>query len=195
MRKLILWNLVTLDGFFEGPKSWDLDWHNDVWGEELEEFSLEQLKAADMLLFGRVTYQGMAAYWPSAQGEQGEIAELMNGIAKVVFSRTLDKAEWNNTQVVKANAAQAVAQLKQRAGKDMLIFGSAELAAQLVHIGLIDEIRLGLSPLVLGGGNPLFKPSAHGLKMTLLEARPLRSGCVILRYQPEIAAAGEHDEQ
>ena len=186
MRKLIMWNMVTLDGFFEGPKSWELDWHNYVWGNELEQLSLEQLKAADMLLFGRATYQGMAAYWPSAQGE---VAELMNGIAKVVFSRTLDKADWNNTQLVKANAEQFVAQLKQQPGKDMLIFGSADLSSQLMQKGLIDEYRLGLNPLVLGGGNPLFKPSAHRMRMKLLEARPLSSGCVILRYQPEIGVS------
>ena len=186
MRKLIMWNLVTLDGFFEGPKSWDLDFHNDVWGDELEQLSVDQLKAADLLLFGRITYQGMASYWPSAQGET---AELMNGIAKVVFSRTLDRAEWHNTQLVKANAQEVVARLKQQSGKDMLIFGSADLSSQLMQKGLIDEYRLGLNPLVLGGGNPLFKPSAHRMRMKLLEARPLKSGCMILRYQPEIGVS------
>jgi dihydrofolate reductase len=90
MRKLIMWNLVTLDGVFEGPQTWDLAWHNDVWGDELEQLSLEQLQAADMLLFGRVTYQGMAAYWPSAQDE---IAEHMNGIAKVVFPHSQSRVE------------------------------------------------------------------------------------------------------
>ena len=183
-----MWNMVTLDGFFEGLRNWDLDWHNYVWGEELEQLSVDQLKAADMLLFGRVTYQGMASYWPSAQGD---VAELMNGIAKVVFSRTLEKAEWNNTQLVKADAEPVVAKLKQQPGKDMLIFGSANLSASLMQKGLIDEYRLGLSPVVLGSGNPLFKPSAGRMRMKLLETRPLRSGCVILRYQPEIGAPEE----
>ena len=185
MRKLIMWNMVTLDGLFEGPKKWDLDWHNYVWGDELEQMSIGQLKAADMLLFGRVTYEGMASYWPSAQGET---AELMNGIAKVVFSRTLDRAEWGNTQLVKADAEQVVTRLKQQSGRDMLIFGSANLSAQLMEKGLIDEYRLGMNPLVLGSGNPLFKPSGHMLRMKLLEARPLKSGCVILRYQPMTGA-------
>jgi dihydrofolate reductase len=184
MRKLIMWNMVTLDGFFEGPKSWDLDWHNDVWGEELEQFSLEQLKSADMLLFGRVTYQGMANYWPSATGEV-EVANFMNNIPKVVFSRTLEKAEWNNTRLVKANAEDQVAELKQQYGKDMLLFGSANLASSLMRQDLIDEYRLGINPVVLGGGNPLFKPNPDRMKMKLLEAKPLKSGCVILRYQPE----------
>jgi len=192
MRKLIMWNMVTLDGLFEGPKKWDLDWHNYVWGDELEQMSIEQLKAADLLLFGRVTYEGMASYWPSAQGET---ADLMNRIAKVVFSRTLDKADWNNTQLVRADAEQFVTRLKQQAGKDILIFGSANLSASLMEKGLIDEYRLGLNPLVLGGGDPLFRPSGHELRMKLLEARSLKSGCVILRYQPMPEAIKEPELQ
>jgi len=101
MRKVIMWNVVSLDGFFEGAKSWDLGWHDSIWGEELERLSIDQLKSADMLLFGRATYEGMANYWPSAKGE---VADLMNQIRKVVFSRTLEKASWNNTRLVKGNA-------------------------------------------------------------------------------------------
>lgn len=175
--------MVTLDGFFEGPKSWEIDWHNYTWGEELEQLSIEQLKSADLLLFGRVTYEGMAAYWTTAEGEEGEVAELMNSIPKIVFSRTLKKAEWNNTRLVK-NAEEEVAKLKQQPGKDILIFGSANLSSALMQKGLIDEYRLGLNPIILGGGNPLFKPSPERMNMKLLEARPLKSGCVILRYQP-----------
>ena len=182
MRRLIMWNLVTLDGFFEGPFSWEIDWHDYVWGEELEQFSIEQSKSADMLLFGRVTYQGMAAYWAS---EKGEIADFMNNIPKIAFSRTLERAEWNNTRLVKENAEQEVARLKQQPGKDLFIFGSANLSSTLTEHGLIDEYRLGLTPVVLGGGNPLFKASPTRMRMKLVEARPLKSGCVILRYQPE----------
>ena len=181
MRRLVMWNLVAIDGFFEGPKSWDLDWHEYVWGEELEQLSLEQLKSADMLLFGRVTYQGMASHWPSATGE---VADVMNGILKVVFSRTLDKAEWTNTRLVKADARDEVARLKQQPGKDLFIFGSADLSSTLIRHGLIDEYRLGLTPVVLGSGKPLFKPGPDRLRMRLLEARPLKSGCVILRFEP-----------
>jgi dihydrofolate reductase len=108
----------------------------------------------------------------------------MNSISKVVFSRTLDKADWNNTRLVKSQAEKEVARLKQQPGKDMLIFGSADLSASLTRAGLIDEYRLGLVPVVLGGGNPLFKPAPDRLPMKLLEARPLKSGCVILRFEP-----------
>ena len=184
MRRLILWNMVTLDGFFEGPKPWEIDWHELAWGEELEQMSIEQTGSADLLLFGRRTYQGMAQYWPTATGEVADIMNIMNSIPKVVFSRTLDKAEWNNTRLVNSDAEGEVARLKQQPGKDILIFGSADLSASLTQAGLIDEYRLGLVPVVLGGGNPLFKPAPDRLPMKLLEARPLKTGCVILRYEP-----------
>ena len=184
MRKLIMWNMITLDALFEGTKPWDLDWHNYVWGDELEKFSLDQLKTAGMLLFGRNTYEGMAAYWPTASGESGEVADLMNSLPKVVFSRTLQRADWNNTTLVRENAEQAVVDLKQQAGKDLFVFGSASLCSSLMRAGLIDEYRLGLNPLILGGGTPLFKPPETQLKLRLLEARPLKSGVVLLRYGP-----------
>lgn len=187
MRQLIMWNVVTLDGFFEGPKSWDLDWHDTAWGEELEQFGIEQMNAADVLLFGRATYQGMAGYWPSAEGV---VADLMNAIPKIVFSRTLESADWNNTRLVRGPAEEEVVRLKQQPGKDMLVFGSADLCSALMRHGLIDEYRLGLAPVVLGGGTPLFKPSQERVKMTLLEAKPLRTGCVILRYRPAGEANG-----
>lgn len=177
-----MWNLVTLDGFFEGHKSWDLDWHGSVWGPELEQLSVEQLQSADLLLFGRATYQGMAGYWPSATGQ---VADLMNNISKVVFSRTLEKAEWNRTRLVRERADEEVARLKQQPGRDMLIFGSATLCSTLIPHGLIDEYRLCIAPVILGTGTPLFKPSPHKITMKLLEARPLASGGVILRYQPD----------
>src|SRR3972149_8701708 len=146
MRRLIMWNLVTLDGFFEGPFSWEIDWHDYVWGEELEQFSIEQSKSADMLLFGRVTYQGMADYWAS---QKGEIADFMNNIPKVVFSRTLEKAEWNNTRLVRENAAEEITKLKQQSGKDRVIFGSANLSSTLMPPRLIDEYRLVINPMTL----------------------------------------------
>ena len=111
-----MWNLVTLDGFFEGPKSWELDWHDSVWGDELEKYSIEQSKSTGMLLFGRVTYEGMASYWSS---EKGEIADFMNTIPKIVFSKTMKKAEWNNTTLVKGNALEEVAKLKRQPGKNI----------------------------------------------------------------------------
>jgi len=182
MRKVIMWNLVTLDGYFEGPKPWDIVWHEIVWGDELERLSIEQANDAGMLLFGRVTYEGMASYWPS---QKGEIADFMNAIPKVVFSRTLERADWKNTKLVRWKAEEEVPKLKQQPGKDLFIFGSANLCSTLTRHGLIDEYRLGLVPVVLGRGNPLFKSSEDRIRLQLVEARPLKSGCVILRYRPE----------
>src|SRR5213592_2686116 len=135
-----------------------------------------------MLLFGRVTYQGMASFWPK---EKGEIADFMNRVPKVVFSRTMEKAEWNNSRLVKGNAEEEVAKLKGQLGKNLFIFGSANLSASLTRRGLIDEYRLGLAPMVLGSGTPLFKASSEMMKVKLIEARPLKSGGVLLRYESE----------
>jgi dihydrofolate reductase len=184
MRKLIIWNLMTLDGYFEGTSPWALDFHEYAWGDEMRDFSLEQGHAADTLLFGRRTYQGMAAYWAT---EEGEIADMMSSIRKVVFSSTLDRADWNNTELVRGNAAAEVARLKSLPGRDILVFGSSELCDALLRAGLVDEYRIGLAPVVLGGGNPLFKPAPEPLGMSLIGVRPLQTGCVILSYRPGTA--------
>jgi dihydrofolate reductase len=180
-----MWNLITLDGCVEGTQHGDLYWHARAWGDELEQLSIEQLASADALLFGRVTYEMMAAYWPSAQGENAEIAEYMNGIPKIVASRTLERAEWQNSTLVKERVPEQVAGFKQRYAKDLYIFGSANLCATLMQHDLIDEYRIGIAPIVLGGGAPLFKTGIPRTNMTLIEARPLKTGCVLLRYQPE----------
>jgi dihydrofolate reductase len=180
VRKLILWDLISLDGFFEGGKPWDLEWHNYVWGDELERFSLAQLETAGRLLFGRLTYLGMADYWPTAEGD---VAEAMNSIPKTVFSKTLERAAWVNTRLVKEEAFGEIERLKRETGKDLFIFGSARLVSALLPRKAIDEIRLGLVPLLLGTGRPLFPGGVARMNFRLLEARPLASGCVILRYQ------------
>ncbi|MEH2624360.1 dihydrofolate reductase [Bradyrhizobium sp. AZCC 1719] len=179
MAKLIMWNLMTLDGFVAGPNR-DISWHSDVWGEELAQLSIEQMKAAGGLLFGRVTYELMAGHWPSATGE---VADLMNAAPKYVFSRTVKKSDWNNTQMFSADVPETVARLKRDSAKDIFLFGSADLASSLIPHGLIDEFRIAVSPVILGGGTPLFKPGEK-LKLKLLDSRPLSTGIVILRYAP-----------
>ena len=181
MRRVVIWNLMSLDGYFEGPKPWEIDWFEYVWGPELERFSLEQAKEVGTLLFGRKTYEGMAAFWSTATGE---IADFMNNVPKVVFSNTLETATWNNTRLVKGRAEDEVVRLKQERGKDLFIFGSADLVDSLTRQGLIDEYRIGLNPLVLGAGNPLFKTNEERVRLKLLEARPMQSGAVLLRYAP-----------
>jgi dihydrofolate reductase len=181
MSKLIMWNMVSLDGCFEGAKSWEIDWFQSVFGGELEAFSIEQLRSAGTLLFGRVTYQGMAAYWQTAEGED---ARLMNSLPKAVASRTLQSVEWNNTRLIHGDVVREVATLKSQSEQNIFVFGSAHLSATLMEHGLFDEYRLAVVPAVLRNGKPLFKPSQTRLKLNLLEARPLSSGCVILRYEP-----------
>src|SRR5262252_10923349 len=132
-RKLIVWNMVTLDGYFEGTKPWEIDWHEYFWAQELERFSLDQAQEVGTLLFGRKTYEGMAGYWSTATGE---IAKFMNAIPKVVFSNSLESAKWSNARVVKGTAEEEVARLKQELGKDLFIFGSANLIDSLTKQAL-----------------------------------------------------------
>ena len=183
MRKVILFNMMTLDGFFEGPGR-EIDWHNV--DAEFNTFAIDQLDAADLLLFGRVTYEMMASYWPTSQATTDDqvVAGKMNAIAKIVFSKTLKNASWNNTRLVKDHAAEEILKLKAQPGKDILIFGSAGLAATLTAPGLIDEYRVMLNPLLLGSGTPLFQGLQPKLKLKLLRARTFASGNVLLVYQP-----------
>lgn len=181
MRKLIMWNVVTLDGCFEGEKPWDLSFHNLVWGPELERLSLEQLQEADMLVFGGNTYKGMADYWSKAEGE-GEVTALMNSIAKVVCSSSLEKAEWNNTTIIR-DAVPELKHLKEQGDKPMYIFGSGKLTESLMNAGIIDEIRLCVAPIILGKGRRLFTGENMTRNLRLLESRSLQNGGVILRYE------------
>jgi dihydrofolate reductase len=182
MSRLIMWNLLTVDGFFEGTKSWELDWHRYVWGNELESFALDQLRSADRLLFGRLTYEGMAAHWQAAKGE---VADFMNSLPKVVFSRTLQRADWLNTKLVKGNIVAEIQAFKRQGEGNMFVFGSAGLSAALMEHELFDEYRLALVPVLLGRGKALFGANLSRLRLKLLEARPLSTGCVILRYEPQ----------
>ena len=183
MRKLFSFNLITLDGFFEGPQQ-DIGWHNV--DEEFNEFAVEQLSTIGVILFGRVTYQGMASFWPTPFAIKSDpvVAELMNSFPKVVISRTLNKAEWNNTRLITDHVAEEVTRLKQQPGKDLAIFGSANLTATLMHLGLLDELRIMVNPVILGQGTPLFKGVTEKVDLKLINTRVFRNGYVLLYYQP-----------
>ena len=184
MRKVIYQNMVSLDGFFEGSNKWEIDWH--VVGEEFNETAIAWLKSYDALIFGRVTYLGMASYWPTPEAVKNDpvVADLMNKIPKIVFSRSLEKAEWNNTRVVKTDVAEEIARLKSQPGKDMAIFGSADLASGLIQRDMIDEYRIFINPVVLGQGNPLFKGLQGRLHLKLVDSKIFKTGLVLLVYQP-----------
>ncbi|WP_018235387.1 dihydrofolate reductase family protein [Ensifer sp. BR816] len=181
MRKVIMWDMVSVDGFFEAPGH-DIDWF--VFEDELAAYIGETQLEAGTLLFGRVTYEMMAAYWPTAEGD---IANFMNGAEKFVFSKTLESPDWGNTTLVSGDAVAEVERLKQRDGGAIFIFGSADFAATLTAKGLVDEYRLGINPVLLGQGTPLFQNIPERTKLQLVHVRPLKSGVVILHYQPAAA--------
>lgn len=174
-----MWNVMTLDGYFEGNQNWDLSFHNTVWGEELEQLSIEQLNAADYLVFGRVTYEGMAAYWTQ---EKGEVADLMNSIPKIVISKTLKSTDWNNTILISDNASEEIKKLKEQGGKDIYVFGSANLSETFINDDLFDEYRICVAPVLLGSGQPLFRQGIASKNLSLISTQQLTTGGVILKY-------------
>jgi dihydrofolate reductase len=177
VRKIVLFNMMTLDGFFAGPNG-DIDWHKT--DDEFNDFANEQLGQAGGLLFGRVTYQLMESYWPTATDDP-EVARSMNELPKFVVSRTLTSVDWQNTTLLH-DADAALSKLKEEPGSDLFLFGSANLAAALTEAGLIDEYRVMVSPMLLGSGRPLFEGGTL-LDLDLLSTRPFRSGNVLLTYQ------------
>jgi dihydrofolate reductase len=182
MRNVILFNLITLDGYFEGSGN-DISWHQV--DDEFNEFAIEQLSSTDGLIFGRVTYQLMANFWPTSAGlnEEPAIAKLMNSLPKYVFSRTFEKVDWNNTTLLKGDAIEELVRLKQGNGKDLFIFGSADLSSTFIRYGLIDEFRLLVNPILLGSGIPLFKDDHELIKVRLLKTKTFHNGNVLLYYQ------------
>jgi dihydrofolate reductase len=189
LRKVIIFNLVSLDGYFEGPNH-ILDWHNV--DAEFQEFAIAQLDSAGLLLFGRVTYELMAGFWPTAAAARDDplTAAAMNRLPKVVFSRTLDHVNWQNTRLVKENIVAEVWRLKDKPGKDIFIFGSSDLSVALIQHDLIDEFRLLVNPLVLGAGTALFHGIQEVLLLRLLRTQTFKNGNVLLVYQPEVKPAG-----
>ncbi|WLR92998.1 dihydrofolate reductase family protein [Shinella zoogloeoides] len=185
MAKVIIWNLVTLDGFFEGEKKWDLDFHNKAWGPELEKLSNDFGTSAGLLVFGRVTHDGMKAYWTTTEDE-GEVKTFMNALPKLVASRTITSSDWNNTEVT-ADILGEISRRKQALDKPIYVFGSADLTDSLLKAGLVDEVMLAVVPVQLGKGTPFFKEGARR-DFGLVEARPLSNGTIITRYAPEATA-------
>lgn len=183
MRKLIMWNLITLDGFFEGSKPWDLDFHNLVWGDELQDFTTEQLGSADMIIYGEKTYQGMAAYWTNVDEDEQDKAEFLNNGPKIVCSRTLKTASWNNTRIVR-DAVAELPKLKQEGEGNMFVFGSAILSESLMKANLFDEYRICVVPVFLGKGRRLFNDGLPYQELKLLKSQPLKTGGIILTYAP-----------
>ncbi len=177
---------VSLDGFVQGPDDWDLNWI--TYDEELEKYSKEILSSVDTVLWGRQTYLGMQQYWNSVPGNlessQHEIehASWLERTLKVVFSTTLDQAEWANSQLVKENVREEIVRLKEQPGNDLIIIGSPRFAHTVMELGLVDEYHLNINPVVLGEGVPLFTDNGL-IKLKLTGNRLFDSGVVGLTYE------------
>ena len=180
MRKLVESTFVTLDGVIGDPQVWGMSY----WDAEHNEYARRLLFSADALLLGRKTYEGFAAAWPTMTDEVG-FADKMNTMAKYVVSSTLRELTWNNSSLVEGDVAEGVAKLKEQAGGDILVAGSATLVRTLLEHDLVDELRLMVYPILLGSGKRLFGDSASGKAFRLLELRAVGDdGVVILRYEP-----------
>lgn len=185
MRKLVVFNSVTLDGYFTGVNG-DFSWAHRGDDAEFNAFVADNASGGGQLLFGRITYELMASYWPTPDAIKNEpiVAQGMNSLPKVVFSRTLHKAAWNNTKLVKGDIVAEIRKMKKDPGKDMVILGSGSIVSQLAPTGLIDEYQLVLSPVALGIGRTMFDGVKQMLAMKLTRTRTFRNGKVFLCYQP-----------
>jgi dihydrofolate reductase len=185
MRRIVVTEFMSLDGVFEAPgpdgsgykyEGWTMNYGN----EEFMKFKNEELQAADAQLLGRITYEAFAIAWPKMEGD--EFGKKFNSMKKYVVSKTLKKADWNNSEIIKKDVAKEIAKLKEQKGKDIIVYGSGQLVSFLLQQGLVDEYRILVYPVVLGMGKRLFDKSYAKLK--LIEATPFKTGLVALRYEP-----------
>jgi dihydrofolate reductase len=184
MSRIVLMCSVSLDGFFEGPDH-DLGWH--LVDEEVHDEFNEVLAAMSAFLDGRVTYELMAGYWPTADADpessrpEVEFSRIWREMPKIVYSRTLDRADWNTT-IVREVVPAEVAELKAGADGDLAL-GGADLADTFLRHDLIDEFRLYVHPVLLGEGTPLFRRAEARRELRLVENRPFGNGVVLMRYE------------
>lgn len=185
MRRLVVTEFITLDGVIEDPGGSEGTKHGG-WGRKFSsndtmKLKFEELFEADVQLLGRVTYDGFASAWPTMQGT-GEFGERMNGMPKYVVSQTLRETQWNNSHIIKGDVPQEVLKLKQQSGGNILVSGSAVLIQTLIQNNLIDEYRLLVYPIVLGGGKHLFQPGTQA-SLKLIESKSFDSGVTFLHYE------------
>lgn len=187
MRKLVVFNHVSLDGYFVDEQG-EMRWAHK-YDPEWNEFVSGNASGGGVLLFGRKTYEMMARYWPTPLAAQNSpaVAEHMNKLQKVVFSRTLVKATWSNTKLVKGDLATEVGRMKAEPGPGLVIMGSGTIVTQLAQAGLIDEFQITLSPIVLGRGRTLFEGVKEKLNLKLEKSRTFGNGNVFLCYEPAVS--------
>jgi len=183
VRKLFLSMMVSLDGYHEGPNH-ALDWH--VVDDDFMDYVTEMTDSIGGIVLGRATYEMFASFWPTATSPE---ARAMNELPKVVFSKTLKAATWRNSRIASGDAAEEIRRMKREPGKDLAIFGSNRLATSLAPLGIIDEYRVLINPVVLGAGTPFLQGLTHPMRLNLLRREPLESGLVV-HYYREAAGAG-----
>jgi dihydrofolate reductase len=186
MATLAVFNSITLDGYFTDAKG-DIGWaYNPHKDPEWDAFVEGNAKGGGTLLFGRVTYEMMAKYWPTPAALQSfpVVAERMNNCPKVVFSRTLEKATWNNTKLVSEDLIVEIKRMKKENSSGMVILGSGSIISQLASGGLIDEYQVVITPFILGEGRTMFDDIGEKLNLKLMQSRAFANGNVFLRYEP-----------
>jgi dihydrofolate reductase len=182
----MVFNNITLDGYFTDANN-DMSWAHRNADEEWYRFTAENASGKGTLLFGRKTYDLMVSFWPTKQSHDmmPEVAEGMNQSPKVVFSRSMDKAEWNNTKLIKDNIVEEVKKMKSEHGTGMVIMGSGTIVSQLTQAGLIDEYQFVVHPLILGSGRTLFEGIKEPVSLKQTNSRTFGNGNVVLTYVRE----------
>jgi dihydrofolate reductase len=183
MAKLNSFTMISLNGYYKDDKN-AIAWHKH--GEEELEYSRESLKPNNILVSGRITYEEMVSFWPIPMGVQTDpiVAKGMNDAEKIVISKTLTKADWNNTRIVNRNIIEEIGQLKQNSQKDITILGSGSIVTFFSEHNLIDEYQIMLDPVALGSGSTIFANVSKNLELTLEDVKPFKSGVVLLTYFP-----------
>ena len=181
MRKISAYNFISLNGSYKGLNG-DISWHKH--GAEENTYSEESLKHGNTLLFGRITFEMMASFWPTpmAYGQSPVVADGMNKAEKIVFSRTLKNTKWNNSVIIKDNIADEIRKMKQTPGNDMTILGSGTIITQFAEQNLIDEYQFMIDPVVIQNGTSVFENINCNLNLKLTETKTFNSGVVLLRY-------------
>jgi dihydrofolate reductase len=184
MQKLIFQMLISLDGYYEGLNH-EIDWH--VVEDEFNDYAHNLIQSAGIILFGRVTYQMMASFWPSAVALRTDpvTAKLMNETPKIVFSKTLKNVDWKNTTLINTDPVKEISRLKKLPGKDLVMLASSDLAVSLLKEGVIDEFQVNINPIILSSGKTLFKGLDQRVPLKLIKTQVFKSGVIVLTYQPD----------
>ncbi len=183
MRKLIAFEFISFDGFMAGPPGKEMDFVISHFNKDMEQDLADQYRALDALVMGKTTFQSLAGYWPTPVAEAEPLQEVMNSIEKLVCSTTISSLQWNNSRKLAPDAASEIREMKQTAGKDLMIVGSASLVEAFTQQRLVDEFRFFIFPVILGAGKPLFSAQAGPVPLKLLQTKRFSNGVLRNDYE------------